>query len=153
MNSGSDATRSSVNSGLTKEGEGPDWNASVWRSIVRFFGVGNPKGSIVAELKRTPFYDFHVKAGARMVDFAGWEMPLLYKGIIEEHHHTRTAASIFDVSHMGRLRFTGKGAEAFLQKVCTDSGASLICTKFAQPLFLHTICTRFSSRRFPKMHI
>jgi len=73
----------------------------------------------VAELKRTPFYDFHVKMKARMVDFAGWEMPLLYKGIIEEHHHTRTAASIFDVSHMGRLKFTGKNAEPFLQKICT----------------------------------
>jgi aminomethyltransferase len=73
----------------------------------------------VAELKRTPFYDFHVKSGAKMVDFAGWEMPLLYTGIIPEHEHTRTAASIFDVSHMGRLTFKGKGAEAFLQKVCT----------------------------------
>jgi Aminomethyltransferase folate-binding domain len=52
-------------------------------------------------LKRTSFYDFHVKSGARMVDFAGWEMPLLCRGIIEEHQHTRTAASIFDASHMG----------------------------------------------------
>jgi aminomethyltransferase len=62
-----------------------------------------------------------------MVDFAGWEMPLLYNrpdgagpsGIIAEHNHTRTAASIFDVSHMGRVKFTGKDAEAFLQKICT----------------------------------
>ena len=81
----------------------------------------------MAALLRTPFYDFHVKAGGRMVDFAGWEMPLLYQrpggagpsGIIAEHVHTRTAASIFDVSHMGRVKFTGKDAEAFLQKICT----------------------------------
>jgi aminomethyltransferase len=81
----------------------------------------------MSSLLRTPFYDFHVKAGGRMVDFAGWEMPLLYNrpdnagpsGIIAEHNHTRTAASIFDVSHMGRLKFTGKDAEAFLQKICT----------------------------------
>ncbi|HVX84219.1 MAG TPA: glycine cleavage system aminomethyltransferase GcvT [Phycisphaerae bacterium] len=71
------------------------------------------------ELNRTPFYDFHIKSGARMVAYAGWEMPLLYRGIIDEHLHTRTAASIFDVSHMGRLKFTGKGAEEFLQRVCT----------------------------------
>ena len=70
-------------------------------------------------LLQTPFHDFHVKAGAKMVEYAGWEMPLLYTGIIPEHEHTRAAASIFDVSHMGRLKFTGKGAEAFLQKICT----------------------------------
>ncbi len=90
------------------------------------------------DLKRTPFFDFHVKAGARMVDFAGWEMPLLYKGIIEEHNHTRNAASIFDVSHMGRLKFTGKGAEDFLQRLCTrnvskgiegQSMYSLVCNE------------------------
>ena len=95
------------------------------------------------QLKRTPFYDFHVKAGARMVDFAGWEMPLLYKGIIEEHIHTRTAASIFDVSHMGRLKFTGKNAEAFLQKICTrniskgkvgQSMYSLVCNEQGKTL-------------------
>jgi aminomethyltransferase len=77
----------------------------------------------VAELKHTPIYDFHIKAGAQMVDFAGWAMPLLYKrpgvGIIAEHEHTRTAASVFDVSHMGRLKFTGKGAGDFLNRVCT----------------------------------
>jgi aminomethyltransferase len=82
----------------------------------------------VADLKRTPIYDFHIKAGAQMVDFAGWEMPLLYKrpeggggggGIIAEHEHTRTAASVFDVSHMGRLKFTGKGAGDFLNHICT----------------------------------
>jgi aminomethyltransferase len=85
----------------------------------------------VAEPKRTPIYDYHLKAGAKMVEFAGWEMPLLYQrpggqagGIIAEHEHTRTAASVFDVSHMGRLKFTGKGAEAFLQKICTRNVAA-----------------------------
>ena len=70
-------------------------------------------------LYRTPFYDSHVKLGARMVDFAGWEMPLLYTSIIEEHHHTRNSASLFDVSHMGRLKIAGKQAAAFLDQVCT----------------------------------
>ena len=58
-------------------------------------------------LKRTPFYDFHVSAGAKMVEYAGWEMPLLYRGVIDEHQQTRNSGSLFDVSHMGRLFFTG----------------------------------------------
>jgi aminomethyltransferase len=73
---------------------------------------------------RTPFYDFHVSAGAKMVDFAGWEMPLLYRGISVEHQHTRTHGSLFDVSHMGRLRCAGKDVAAFLDKVLTRSVAS-----------------------------
>ena len=87
-------------------------------------------------LKRTPFYDFHVKAGGRMVDFAGWEMPIMYRGIVDEHEQTRRSGSIFDVSHMGRVHFNGKDAAAFLNKVCTrnftdqkvgQSRYSLIC--------------------------
>jgi aminomethyltransferase len=74
-------------------------------------------------LKRTPFYDFHVSAGARMVDFAGWEMPIVYRGIIEEHEQTRRSGSIFDVSHMGRLHFSGKEAVTFLNKVLTRNVA------------------------------
>jgi aminomethyltransferase len=54
-----------------------------------------------------------------MVDFAGWEMPLLYTGIVQEHNQTRTAASLFDVSHMGRVELRGSDAEGLLQRVCT----------------------------------
>ncbi|HOJ76139.1 MAG TPA: glycine cleavage system aminomethyltransferase GcvT [Phycisphaerae bacterium] len=68
---------------------------------------------------RTPLYDFHVQRGGRMVEFAGWELPLLYTSIVEEHVHTRKAASVFDISHMGRLELRGDGAEALLQRVCT----------------------------------
>jgi aminomethyltransferase len=74
-------------------------------------------------LKRTPFHDFHTSAGAKMVDFAGWEMPLVYRGIVEEHAHTRTSGSIFDVSHMGRLHFKGPDAQNFLNKVVTRNVA------------------------------
>lgn len=70
-------------------------------------------------LKRTPLYEQHAQLGAKLVDFAGWEMPLLYRGINEEHRHTREKCSIFDVSHMGRLEFRGRDAEAFLERVCT----------------------------------
>lgn len=54
-----------------------------------------------------------------MVEFAGWQLPILYKGIVEEHIHTRRAASVFDISHMGRIELKGDGAEALLQRVCT----------------------------------
>jgi len=74
-------------------------------------------------LKRTPLYDFHASQGAKMVDFAGWEMPILYRGIVEEHEHTRASGSIFDVSHMGRLRFAGREAAALLNKALTRNVA------------------------------
>jgi aminomethyltransferase len=54
-----------------------------------------------------------------MVDFAGWSMPVQYSSILEEHHATRRAAGLFDVSHMGRFRFTGVGAAAFLDRLVT----------------------------------
>ena len=71
------------------------------------------------QLQRTPLYDTHVAFGARMVPFAGWEMPVQFDGIIAEHNHTRTSCSVFDVSHMGRLKLTGGGCEAFLDRICT----------------------------------
>ena len=72
-----------------------------------------------ATLNRTPFYQFHLDHGARMVEFAGWEMPIHYGSIIEEHRQVRTSGGLFDVSHMGRVRFSGPGARRFLDLVCT----------------------------------
>jgi len=66
--------------------------------------------------RRTPLYDRHVELGARMVDFAGWEMPVYYVGINEEHRAVRARAGLFDVSHMGQIEVTGSGAEALLRK-------------------------------------
>jgi aminomethyltransferase len=70
-------------------------------------------------LHQTPLHDLHIEQGARMVAFAGWHMPLEFRGITEEHNHTRTACSVFDVSHMGRLKVTGDDAGALLDRVCT----------------------------------
>lgn len=70
-------------------------------------------------LKQTPLNEFHRDNNGRMVDFAGWEMPVVYTGIIEEHHYTRNHVSLFDVSHMGRVEFRGSGAGAFLEKLVT----------------------------------
>ncbi len=73
-------------------------------------------------LKRTILYDNHVKSGAKMVDFGGWEMPINYKpGIIEEHIYTRKRAGIFDVSHMGRFVISGSEAAEFLQYVLSNN--------------------------------
>jgi aminomethyltransferase len=70
-------------------------------------------------LARTPLHDWHVAHGARMVDFAGWSMPVQYTSIVEEHHATRTAVGVFDISHMGRLYFFGENNARFLDSVAT----------------------------------
>ncbi len=72
-----------------------------------------------ATLNRTPFHEFHVEQGAKMVEFAGWEMPMLYTSIIDEHRQVRRRGGLFDVSHMGRLRMAGRDARRFLDLVCT----------------------------------
>ncbi len=68
-------------------------------------------------IQRTPFYSFHTSLGAKMVEFAGFEMPVQYSGIIEEHLTVRRAAGVFDVTHMGEFYVRGKNALEFLQKI------------------------------------
>jgi aminomethyltransferase len=75
--------------------------------------------------KRTPFYDLHTALGAKMVEFAGFEMPVQYTSIIEEHHAVRLAAGVFDVTHMGEFYVRGKEALTFLQKVTINDVARL----------------------------
>ena len=70
--------------------------------------------------RRTSLYETHVEAGAKMVPFAGWEMPVQYDGIKEEHIAVRTHAGIFDVSHMGEIEVEGPGSLAFLQRLVTN---------------------------------
>ena len=66
-------------------------------------------------LRRTPLYERHAALGARLVPFAGWEMPVQYTSIVGEHRAVRASAGVFDVSHMGQLRLTGDGARDYLQ--------------------------------------
>ncbi|HEY2894914.1 MAG TPA: glycine cleavage system aminomethyltransferase GcvT [Pirellulales bacterium] len=68
---------------------------------------------------QTPLHDWHAAHGGRMVDFAGWSMPVQYTSIVDEHRATRSAVGLFDVSHMGRLRFKGPEGLAFLDRVLT----------------------------------
>ncbi len=87
-------------------------------------------------LLKTPLYQYHVDGGGKMVDFAGWQMPMLYTSIHEEHNQVRTSGGLFDVSHMGRVKVTGRHARRFLERLCTrkisdmDAGQcrySLVC--------------------------
>lgn len=73
-----------------------------------------------ATLRQTPLHHAHVAAGARMVPFAGWEMPVQYEGVIPEHLAVRTRAGAFDVSHMGQLHVDGPTAQAFLQSMLSN---------------------------------
>jgi aminomethyltransferase len=75
--------------------------------------------------KRTPFYELHQLLGAKIVDFAGYEMPVQYSSIIEEHMAVRNAVGVFDVSHMGEFEVRGKDALAFLQKVSVNDVSKL----------------------------
>ena len=76
-------------------------------------------------LKRTPLHDIHVSVGARMVEFAGWEMPVQYSGPIPEHLAVRTAAGLFDVSHMGEFEIIGRGALDLVQRLTTNDVSKL----------------------------
>jgi aminomethyltransferase len=80
-----------------------------------------PKGS----LKRTPLTEVHRAMGAKMVPFGEWEMPVQYRGILEEHRAVRSAAGLFDVSHMGEVEFRGPGALAALQHLTSNDVARL----------------------------
>jgi aminomethyltransferase len=74
----------------------------------------------VTDLKRTSLHDAHVAAGAKIVDFAGWEMPVEYVGVRAEHLAVRATCGLFDVSHMGQIEVMGKGARDFLQATLTN---------------------------------
>lgn len=76
-------------------------------------------------LKRTPLFDNHRASRGRMVDFGGWEMPVQYSGLVDEHKTVRSAVGLFDVSHMGEILVDGPGAPAFLQGITTNDVTKL----------------------------
>ncbi len=76
-------------------------------------------------LRRTPLHDRHAELGAKLVPFAGWEMPVTYEGVREEHTAVRTHAGMFDVSHMGEVEVEGPGALAYLQRVLSNDVAAV----------------------------
>jgi aminomethyltransferase len=106
-------------------------------------------------LRRTPLHDRHAAAGARLVPFAGWEMPVQYDGIRQEHVAVRTDAGVFDVSHMGQVETRGPQAESLLQRLLSNdvtriapSGAqySVLCREdggVLDDLFTYRLDDRF----------
>lgn len=76
-------------------------------------------------LKRTPLYDVHLRSGAKIVPFAGFEMPIQYSGIVEEHKTVRERVGVFDVSHMGEVEVRGRDALAFVQKITVNDASRL----------------------------
>ena len=76
-------------------------------------------------LKRTPFYPRHVALGAKMVPFAGHEMPIQYEGILTEHRTVRSGVGVFDVSHMGEIRLVGPGAAAYANRLVTNEASAI----------------------------
>jgi aminomethyltransferase len=75
--------------------------------------------------KRTPLYDLHVRLGGRIVEFGGWELPVQYSSIVDEHRTVRSAAGVFDVSHLGRVELRGPGALDTLQRIGTADASKL----------------------------
>ena len=69
------------------------------------------------ELKRTPLFETYQKMGAKVIDFGGWELPVQFSSILEEHEAVRTQAGLFDVSHMGQFIVEGKDAESFINRL------------------------------------
>ncbi len=107
-------------------------------------------------LKQTPVFEEHVRLGGHMVDFAGWEMPLHYGSIIEEHMAVREKVGLFDVSHMGELLFSGRNAAAELDRLSTNGIAGTdtgVCTythhlNTEGRIIDDTIATRISDEEF-----
>ena len=76
-------------------------------------------------MKQTHLIEQHRSHGAKLVDFAGWEMPIQYASVVDEYHTVRSTAGLFDVSHMGRLTVSGQGSVAFLQRLTTNNVSAL----------------------------
>ncbi len=108
------------------------------------------------ELRRTPLYQVHKALGARIVDFAGWEMPVQYAGVMEEHKAVRSSCGIFDVSHMGEIEIAGPKAEQACNMVATNNAERLVDGKCQYTIICNesgmalddTILYRINSEKF-----
>jgi len=87
---------------------------------------------------RTPLYESHVKLGARMVDFAGWDMPVYYSSIIAEHKAVRNSSGLFDIGHMGAVEISGPNALPFLQRLLTNDATRLDIGSSQYSIILNT---------------
>lgn len=88
---------------------------------------------------KTPLYDWHQSHGARIVDYAGWAMPVQYSSIVEEHQAVRQRVGLFDISHMGRLAFEGSGALSWINRVCTNDAKQLTANQIQYSLMANDL--------------
>lgn len=88
-------------------------------------------------MKQTPLYDDHLKLNAEMIEFFGWEMPIRYTTLVEEHEAVRNEAGLFDVSHMGEIRIKGNDAGTFVQKLFTNDISKLVDGQVIYGFFLN----------------
>src|SRR5574337_1357093 len=79
----------------------------------------------IRPLQHTPLFDLHCRLGARMIAFGGWEMPVQYAGILEEHRAVRERAGLFDISHMGEIEISGPGALEAVQYLTSNDAVQL----------------------------
>lgn len=106
-------------------------NATPWEIVQSSSGfpaderLGNPENNRIMSNLRTALYASHLARNARIVPFAGWDMPVQYAGIIEEHKAVRSSVGMFDVSHMARFAFSGSGSAALLESVFTNAIATM----------------------------
>ncbi len=129
-------SRSLPSSGLYGRASASGSTACGSRSCANFpFPMAAPVAAPAA-LKRTPLYDLHRELGAKMVDFGGWDMPVQYSGILEEHRAVRERVGLFDVSHMGELEVTGPGAFASLQGLTPNDVGKLADGRIQYSAFL-----------------
>jgi aminomethyltransferase len=110
--------RRSLISQVTKQGK------TIYFGFLFFYSKKRSLSKRVGTMKKTPLYDEHVKLGAKIIDFGGWMMPVQYTGIKEEHNSVRSAAGLFDVSHMGEITVKGKSAFDFIQNLVTNDIAN-----------------------------
>src|SRR5258708_9546283 len=103
------------------------WEARKWMRVAPAFtaGLGAPNLRR-SMMKRTPLFSTNQKLGARLIEFGGWEMPVHYTSIMDEHLTVRKAAGIFDISHMGEVFVEGPGAEGFLNRLLTNDTRKLV---------------------------
>src|ERR1700734_568342 len=88
-------------------------------------------------LKRTALFEEHKHLGGRLIDFGGWELPVQYSGVMDEHLACRSAAGLFDVSHMGEVLVEGKDAEAFLNYLVTNNVSKLSVNQAQYTVMCH----------------
>ena len=103
-------------------------------------------GYLWKKSKEPPLYEKHLESNGKMIEFAGWMMPVEYSGILPEHHAVRNAAGIFDVSHMGEVEVKGTEAEAFVQHLVTNNVAIMENNQIIYCMMCYP--SRWSCRRF-----